>query len=336
MSDLPLRFLENWPLAAWAGRVILVGVSGGADSVALLRLMAEAADDQTRSRMWAMHVNHQLRGEASDEDAWFVMELAGQLGVNFRLVELYPARLQEEAAGLGMEGAARAARYVAFQEAAHQIEARYLVTAHHQGDQVETVLHRILRGTGIAGLRGIRPARQSFPGVGLVRPLLPFTRAELVEYLHDIDQDWREDASNGTLEFTRNKLRNQTLPSLRETYGDQVDQSLVRLAQQAAQCQEVIDDLVDHLYETAVWREAGGSVRVDLRKISRQRPYLVQALMVRIWTEQGWSRQDMSKQVWQKLAQLVTSPEQTTTDMLPGAIRALCDGDFLILKRGDL
>ncbi|MEW4453972.1 tRNA lysidine(34) synthetase TilS [Bremerella sp. JC817] len=333
MSDLPLRFLENWPLAAWAGRVILIGVSGGADSVALLRLMAEAVDDNARSRMWAIHVNHRLRGDASDGDLAFVRELSGKLGVNFRSFSLSPALLEQQSAGLGIEAAARQARYAAFKEAACEVEARYLVTAHHQDDQIETVLHRILRGTGVAGLRGIASARQWLPGVGLVRPMLPFTRAEIVDYLQRCDQDWREDASNQTLEFTRNKIRQQTLPSLREDFGSQVDTSLVRLAEQARQCQEVIDDLVSDLYDTAVWQEGDGSVRVDLRKIRQQRPYLVQELMVRIWTERNWSRQDMSQVAWQKLAELAMSSQQVTTDMLPGAIRALRDGDFLILQR---
>ncbi|GAA4423173.1 hypothetical protein GCM10023155_07720 [Bremerella cremea] len=320
-------------MAAWAGRVILIGVSGGADSVALLRLMAEAVDDNSRSRMWAIHVNHRLRGEASDGDLAFVRELSGTLGVNFRSFCLYPAQLEQQSAGLGIEAAAREARYAVFEEAAHEVEARYLVTAHHQDDQVETVLHRILRGTGVAGLRGIASARQWLPGVGLVRPMLPFTRTEIIDYLQSCDQDWREDASNQTLEFTRNKIRQQTLPSLREDFGSQVDTSLVRLAEQARQCQEVIDDLVNDLYETAVWPEGDGSVRVDLRKIRRQRTYLVQELMVRIWTERNWSRQDMSQVAWQKLAQLAMSSQQATTDMLPGAIRALRDGDFLILQR---
>jgi len=333
MLTLPQRFLENWPPEAWHGRVTLIAVSGGADSMALLRLMADSIRPENKGKLWVVHANHGLRGQDSEEDQRFVVETAQKLGLNVRTRALPPDSLMPEQTSDGLEAAARAARYGFFEEVAREVEARYLVTAHHQDDQVETVLHRILRGTGIAGLQGIAPARQWLPGVGLVRPLLPFTRQEILTYLRTIGQRWREDATNAGQEFTRNKIRNDLLPRLRETFGDQVDQSLNRLSQQAAKCQEVIDDLVDDLFDATVTEASPTTVRVDLRRLKNVRPYLVRELLVRVWQKQNWPRQDMTQLHWQKLSDLAHGRTDAVTDVLPGTIRAAREADFLILKR---
>lgn len=333
MASFPQRFLESWPRNAWQDRVTLIAVSGGADSMALLRVMADSVDQQGRNKLWVVHVNHGLRGQASDEDQQFVIDSAQKLGLSVRTCCLAADILSPGQTTDGLEAAARAARYAFFEEVASEVEARYLVTAHHQDDQIETVLHRILRGTGISGLQGIAKARQWLPGVGLVRPLLSFTRSEIIDYLNTIGQPWREDATNAGIEFTRNKIRNDLLPRLREAFGDQVDQSIVRLSTQAADCQAVIDDLVDELYDEVVIASDAASVRVAVGKLKAVRPYLVRELFVRVWREQNWPRQEMSQQHWQKLSELALGQDNAVADVLPGAIRAVCEADVLVLKR---
>lgn len=333
MATLPQRFLDSWPLEAWYGRMTLVAVSGGADSMALLRLMADSIDQNGRNKMCVVHVNHGLRGQFSDEDEQFVIESAESMGLGVRTCSLAADTLSSGQARDGLEAAARTARYAFFEEVAREVEARYLITAHHQDDQIETVLHRILRGTGIAGLQGIAKARQWLPGVGLVRPLLPFTRHEILDYLNAIGQPWREDATNAGTEFTRNKIRNSLLPKLREAFGDHVDQSIVRLSTQATECQAVIDDLVDELYDEVVIAADAVSVRVAVGKLKEVRPYLVGELFVRIWREQNWPRQELSQLHWHKLSEMALGQIDTAAVVLPGAIRAACEADVLILKR---
>lgn len=301
--------------------------------MALLRLMADSLGSAGREKLWVGHVNHGLRGQASEDDQRFVVESAESLRLNVRTRSLSADALSPGQTVDGLEAAARAARYAFFAEVALEVEARYLVTAHHQDDQIETVLHRILRGTGIAGLQGIAKARQWLPGVGLVRPLLPFTRSEIIEYLEAIGQPWREDATNAGQEFTRNKIRNDLLPKLREAFGEQVDQSLARLSYQAAECQEVIDDLVGELMDVAVTIVDPSVVRIDLRKLNGVRPYLVRELFVRVWREQNWPRQEMSQLHWQKLSELAFGQADAVADVLPGAIRAAREADVLTLKR---
>lgn len=333
MSTFPQRFLESWPPEAWHGRVTLVAVSGGADSMALLRVMSDSVDPTGRSKLHVVHVNHGLRGLASDDDQRFVVDSAKSLGLSVHTLSLSAEALSPERTADGLEAAAREARYDFFQEVAQKVEARYLVTAHHQDDQIETVLHRILRGTGIAGLKGIAQARQWLPGVGLVRPLLPFTRNEIIDYLNSISQPWREDATNASHDFTRNKIRNDLLPKLREAFGDQVDQSIYRLSQQATECQAVIDDLVDKLMEDVITIANSSAVHIDLSKLKGARPYLVRELLVRVWREQQWPRQDMTQLHWQKLSELAFGQTDAVADVLPGAIRAVREADVLILKR---
>lgn len=332
MSDLSQRFFEQWPRDSWRNRSILVAVSGGADSVALLRLMADRADPATRKKLVVVHFNHRLRGSASDEDAAFVEALAAKLELATCVETASSDWVQEAVGGQGLEANARAMRYAFFERVAREVQARYLVTAHHRDDQIETVLHRILRGTGIAGLGGIQTAREWLPGVGLVRPLLSFSRHEIVQYLQSIDQPWREDASNATDAFTRNRIRNQLLPHLREAYGDHVDDALFRLGRQANDCQEVIDLQVQELLDTAVKTSTFGR-SVVVRKLEKVHPYLVRELFVRIWTDQNWPRQEMTQLHWERLSNLAKSDDLTATDTMPGNIRVFRDEDVLVFRK---
>lgn len=332
MSDLSQRFFEQWPRDSWRNRSILVAVSGGADSVALLRLMADRADPATRKKLVVVHFNHRLRGSASDEDAAFVEALAAKLELATCVETASSDWVQEAVGGQGLEANARAMRYAFFERVAREVQARYLVTAHHRDDQIETVLHRILRGTGIAGLGGIQTAREWLPGVGLVRPLLSFSRHEIVQYLRSIDQPWREDTSNATDAFTRNRIRNQLLPHLRDAYGDHVDNALFRLGRQANDCQEVIDLQVQELLDTAVKTSTFGR-SVVVRKLEKVHPYLVRELFVRIWTDQNWPRQEMTQLHWERLSNLAKSDDLTATDTMPGNIRVFRDEDVLIFRK---
>lgn len=314
---------------------MLVAVSGGADSIGLLRLLADATKPEDRRKLVVVHFNHRLRVEASDEDMRFVLDLADRLDVSCCAGTISNSLTSNMPGGQGLESLAREQRYAFFREVATEREARYLVTAHHRDDQAETVLHRILRGTGIAGLGGIHPAREWMPGVGLVRPLLSFSRAEIVEYLCSIDQPWREDATNHSTEFTRNRIRHELLPHLREAYGEQIEQSVLRLGQQARDCQEMIDSQVASLWERGVEATSPHAVRIAAGKLADVHPYLVRELFIRVWDHQVWSRQDMTQLHWHKLSTLVERENSTTADTLPGNIRVAWEGDCLILRKAD-
>src|SRR5262249_20572855 len=135
---------------------------------------------------------------------------------------------------------------------AEQVGARYVATGHTADDQVETVLHHILRGTGIDGLAGIRRTRAISPSVALVRPLLWARRSDVLSYLQALGQEFRIDRSNEDVRFTRNRIRNELLPELRQNFNQNVDDALLRLASQAAEAQQVISEAAGALMERCV------------------------------------------------------------------------------------
>jgi tRNA(Ile)-lysidine synthase len=191
---------------------LVAAVSAGADSVALAYILTELG-----LLAAIAHVNHQLRGSVSDADAEFVRALAHRLDVPFYL-EIGPVP-----AG-NIEQGARRIRRRFFQSLVSPTQR--VATAHTLDDQAETVLFRILRGSGLAGLRGILPVTDE----GIVRPLLHVSRSALRTYLAERAIDWREDASNVSLRFARNRIRHQLLPTLGADWNPQLPQALAQLA----------------------------------------------------------------------------------------------------------
>ncbi len=188
------------------GQRLLLAVSGGADSVALLRLLADAPEP--RLALAVAHFDHRLRPE-SGADAHFVRELAARFGCEFS-----SGTWDQPETG---EAAARAARHAFLQRAGQELACDAIALAHQQDDQLETVLMRFGRGCGPRGLLGMRWRRRAT--VDLVRPLLDCPRAELVGYLREIGQTWREDPANEDSTKTRNRIRHGVLPALDAAFG---------------------------------------------------------------------------------------------------------------------
>jgi tRNA(Ile)-lysidine synthase len=236
------------------GDRICAAVSGGADSVALL-LLLHAANALPRHGLGvglsAVHVHHGLRGEEADADLAFVEALCLRLAVPLHVHHAsVPERMAASRAGAGkagtgraegLEEAARAIRYELFASLIAQGHADSVLTAHTLDDQAETVLMKLLRGAWTEGLSGIHPVvrlqgtgnrEQGTTGGQIVRPLLGVRRAELEDYLRARKQQWRTDSSNSDEAFTRNRVRHQLLPILRE-YNPSLDQALANLAELA-------------------------------------------------------------------------------------------------------
>jgi tRNA(Ile)-lysidine synthase len=297
----------------WMDRAVVVAVSGGADSVALLRVLA-AAEEYRPQRLIVAHFDHRLR-QGSAGDARFVADLARRMELPFELGEADVALLAK-AEGDGIEAAARRARYKFLEEAADRQRAHFIATAHTADDQVETVLHRILRGTGIAGLQGMREVRAFFGRQDLyvVRPLLGVRRKEILEYLREIGQPFCEDPSNADSRFTRNRIRHKLLPVLEHTYNRNVVEAILRLSDTAAGAQSVIDELVDGLFDEAVAiDDERDIVAVSRDVVLGVNLHLVRELFVRIWREMGWPQQQMGLAEWTELA-LVAAGEEHDAD----------------------
>lgn len=184
---------------------ILVAVSGGMDSVALLHLLKNL--DFTIA---VSHVNFQLRGDESNSDEVFVEELAAHYGIPF-YSKCFDTKSFANKEGISTQMAARKLRYEWFEQLATQHQWNFIATAHHLDDQIETFFINLLRGTGISGLKGI-PAKSGL----IIRPLLPFYRREIEEYVKNRRLDYREDSSNFKTDYLRNRIRHRLLPLLDE------------------------------------------------------------------------------------------------------------------------
>jgi tRNA(Ile)-lysidine synthase len=208
------------------GQRVAVAVSGGADSVALLRrLLAEQS--VLGIVLSVVHVHHGIRGQEADADAAFVEELAGAHRLDFHLRRV-DAPQAAESRGETLEEAARNLRYACFEELLAAACADAVATAHTLDDQAETVLYKLLRGAWTEGLSGIHPVLPATGG-SIVRPFLQAGRAGIEVWLLHLGQPWREDASNSDLTYTRNRVRHQLLPLLKE-FNPEIARQLARLA----------------------------------------------------------------------------------------------------------
>lgn len=301
MNDF-LRSLRAACLPRLAGQAVLVGVSGGPDSVALLIGLAELRSDL--HNLIAAHVHHGWRGDAADADAAWVQDLGRRLKVPTEILHITPAQKSRHE-GKSLEEGARDARYELLTDAASRHGCRVLAVGHTRDDQVETVLHHILRGTGLTGLAGMPAERPLSDSVTLVRPLLGVSRADILAFLESRNQDFRLDATNADVGLTRNRLRLELLPLLRDRFNPQVDAALARLAEQAAESSALVDELSQQILDAALLEESDVACRLDAAKLARHSEPAVRAALRRLWIRRRWPRQEMGRAEWQRLARLV-------------------------------
>jgi tRNA(Ile)-lysidine synthase len=237
-----------------AGERVGVGVSGGADSVALLLLLTELRE-KLGIVLSVAHLNHKLRGKASDADEKFVAKLAAKLRFTFHTESVnVAARARREKSNL--EDTGRRARYEFFARLVQEGKLDRVAVAHTADDQAETVLAHILRGTGLAGLSGIYPETEC-----VVRPLLNMRRAELREFLRARKQTWREDATNQDTTRTRARIRKQLLPLLEKLFQSNVVEHLSSLAEFAREDESFLE-LVAREYCGELARKTGEETRI--------------------------------------------------------------------------
>src|SRR5246127_2173252 len=226
-----------------AGDRVGVAVSGGADSVALLRLL-ESLRHELGVTLLVLHLDHMLRGTESDADARFVEELARASGLEY-IKAREDVRAAATESGLNVEEAARRLRYGFFERVLADQKATRIAVAHTADDQAETVLGHIMRGTGLTGLAGIYPIVESPNGGSIVRPLLHIRRHELRDYLQACGQDWREDATNMDQTRLRARICAQLVPVLESDLSSRIVSHLCDLARFAREEESFWSALVE-------------------------------------------------------------------------------------------
>ncbi len=258
-----------------AGSHILVAVSGGADSVALLYVL----NAQAKSRRWRLtvaHLEHGIRGKSSRDDAAFVGVLTKSLKIPCVIGHAkVPELAQRE--GLSLEMAARQARYAFLVRTARRVGATLIATAHTADDQVETLLLKFLRGAGRGGLSGISPLTE-IKGIRVVHPMLGVARSDIEAFLRARQCSWREDESNADTAFLRNRVRHQLLPLLERDFNPGLRQTLQRTQDVLVAEDEWLDDLARGILKECM--AEGISLRGDRL---RTFPLAARRRVIRLW-----------------------------------------------------
>ena len=313
-----------WPPQDWLGAQVLVAVSGGPDSVALLRILHDCKKQTgaTDGGLQLVHVNHGVRGDR-DVDENFVLNLANQLGVKAHLVRCPTPTSPGEAPS---EQSLREMRYRHMLTTAKQLGIRLLATAHTLDDQIETILFRLIRGTGIDGLQGI-PVVRVQDGVSIVRPLLGVKKSELLELLNDWNQPFCVDQTNAASDYSRNYLRNQVIPLIEAKFGNRLAHSVARISEQAVEHV----DFLDQLTEPWIAKVDG---HYSVQELARQHPVLVTHALRRMWREACLKEAGMTAEKWQQLNQFVCSTHDGTLQ-LPGKVTVKLKNKWLSFSTSD-
>jgi tRNA(Ile)-lysidine synthase len=303
------------------GETVVVAVSGGADSVALLDIMTRL---DCGLHLVVAHLNHCLRGAESDADEAFVASLADNYHLPFVSQRCDVADLARRER-LSLEDAGRRARYAFLEQTAAQYRASSIALAHHQDDQAETVLIRLLRGSGGTGLAGMASAA----GEKLKRPLLQVSRAKLEQYLKQRGLTFRTDSTNADTAILRNSIRHELIPFLRR-YNPKVSERLAATAEILAGDEELLDGLTQAAYQKLAASEKG-EVRFQVEPLLREPRPLRLRLYRRALFELRGDLMRIGLAHLDAIDRLAASPRPNAEAKLPGAFKAWrCYGSLSI------
>ncbi|MGO9059483.1 MAG: tRNA lysidine(34) synthetase TilS [Candidatus Binataceae bacterium] len=312
------RFLAQLQISS--GYRVLLGLSGGADSVALLYALA-ASRPKFQFELTAAHLNHALRGVESDRDEAFVSELCGRLGVDLMVEHV---RGLDRSQG-NLEARARAARHRFLGAVAKRVRADYIALAHQADDQAETVLMRLLRGAGVTGLGAMTAS-----GSGqIIRPLLEVRRGAILKYLKEIGATFVEDSTNASLEHDRNRVRHRLMPLLEREFAPGLAGRLVELA---AEMRDV-DDLLGALAQRALAGCSNDDGTLDLDRFKLLHPAIASAALRRYLAAQIGNLQGLQRAHFETLRRLcLNGPPNGRIQLPDGWLVRRVYGKLLVRK----
>jgi len=272
------KIIEKYSMFS-PGDKILVGVSGGPDSVCLLHIL-----DRCRKKMalslHIVHINHGIRKRESKREEKFVKHLAERMGLPITVKSLdVPSYARRKR--LTVEEAARDMRYRVFESLATKLNAKKIALGHTASDQVETVLMHLLRGSGPQGLSGIPPVRK-LGATSIIRPLIEVSREEILSYLKENNLTFCLDSSNKRTEYFRNKIRLKLLPLLRENYNKNIDEALLRLSEILKEENAYWERVVERVFSKVVSLDSG-KILVDFKKFLRYNVVVQRRILYRLF-----------------------------------------------------
>lgn len=298
---------------------ILLAVSGGQDSLCLLRLLLDL-QAKWQWELGVAHCDHRWQNDAGMAD--HVQQVVQGYGIPFfRLTAATPVA--------ETEASARSWRYQVLKDCCHDNEYNYVVTGHTGSDRAETLLYNLIRGSGSDGLQALTWQRALTENISLVRPLLNFTRPETQKFCEQFQLPVWEDAANDNLSYARNRLRQQILPQIKEHFNPQVEMALAQTAEILQAETEYLQVLAIDLLKKASIETSGSSLARDSLQTA---PLALQRRVMRLFWQQHF-RQSPTFEQLEALVSLINAPNQSRTASLPGNIYAEVKQNLIVLKR---
>jgi tRNA(Ile)-lysidine synthase len=313
---------------------ILLAVSGGADSTALLHVFSVLKlQNLFTSDLYCAHINHQLRNDA-DSDEEFVMSQAEKLNVPIttRRIDVRGFARDNK---LSIETAARQLRIEKLVENAKANKCNWIVTGHQKNDNAETIIHRLLRGTGFRGLTGIRPVRNFDENIVFARPFLCVTRDEIIQYLQQKNLKWREDYTNKDYSYTRNHIRHRIIPALQEDCNGSLIELLSKLSISANRFYKSVCVQADNLWQKAA-KCGDEKVTLDLRFFSEQFPPVKLELIRRSLSHIGCGEAQLTSSHYERILNLTKQNSSRKVIQLPDGFIIRKEDENIVIRRAGL
>ncbi len=311
---------------------MLVAISGGADSLALLHALASRREE-LGVEVLAVHVHHEMRGSEAEDDARFLEATCQTLELTLRVVRRDVPGMAADL-GMGLEEAGRVARYEALRQVAEELGCDRIATAHHADDHAETILMNLMRGCGLSGLGGIPESRPLHAGRGaplLVRPLLQTRRAELEAYCHEQGLAPRHDRTNDDLAYRRNRIRQRVMPMLLAEEPMLVEK-LVRTARQADEAVELLERLAGDLRNACHVQASSDHVELNVGPLRAAPPPVARQLLRETALQLGCDANDLDSATVERLYRLAEADHGAPVTLPGGVHRMRVDGQDLVFE----
>lgn len=307
------------------GEHIVVGVSGGADSVCLLRIL-HSMKDELDLKITAVHINHMIRKEAVDDEK-FVEDLCGKFSIpciSFKIDVKMIAQREKKT----LEEAGRKARYDVFYKTMKKYHADKIAVAHHQNDQAETFLYRCARGTGVYGAGAMKEKDGA-----LIRPLLCVKKQEIIEYLRRAGQTWVEDASNQDDTFARNQIRNQIIPRL-ESVNEQAVEHIGLLCEDIQEISSYLDIQINDAFSRCVSAMDNG-FKICCQELAKENPWIQKQIFKKVLEKTAGKKKDLERRHVEDLMRLSYN-ETGKMLSLPYKMKAEKSYQYIIVQKDNL
>lgn len=262
MIEKVLNTIKKYNLISDNDKIVL-GVSGGPDSICMLDILNQIKiEEKIKFEMVVAHINHQIREEAN-EDEKYVQDYCGKNQIKFYSKRIDVVKYANNNK-IGLEEAGRILRYDFFDEVIKITKSNKIAIAHNKNDKIETIIMNVLRGSGLAGLKGIEPSRDD----KIIRPLIECEREEIEKYCEEKKLNPRIDKTNFINDCTRNKVRNIVLPYIKEEFNPNIIETINRLAEVATETEDYLQNETEKIYEELKIEEINGLVVLDLKKFN--------------------------------------------------------------------